>query len=139
MCAGCPIALALGNVNRGTAWCPPRLTPPSTQCSQRFGRRCLHDVHGFGRYLHAKTRGCQCVRNKVDVCHLDEQSQTWHVINVHPRLTEVNLLLGDPTKARDLLGWTPKITMTELCHMMVDADLKLAERERTLVDAGYTV
>ena len=55
------------------------------------------------------------------------------------RPTEVKLLLGDPTKARDLLGWTPKITMTELCHMMVDADLKLAERERTLVDAGYTV
>jgi GDPmannose 4,6-dehydratase len=55
------------------------------------------------------------------------------------RPTEVNLLLGDATKARDLLGWRPKVFMPELCRMMVDADLELAERERTLVDAGYAV
>jgi GDPmannose 4,6-dehydratase len=54
------------------------------------------------------------------------------------RPTEVPILQGDSSKARDLLGWKPKVTMPELCRMMIDADLELAERERTLVDAGFT-
>jgi GDPmannose 4,6-dehydratase len=49
----------------------------------------------------------------------------------------VNLLLGDASKARDLLGWKPKVGWPELVHMMVDADLRLAEQERTLVAAGH--
>lgn len=53
------------------------------------------------------------------------------------RPTEVNLLQGNPAKARDLLGWRAKITMPELARMMVDSDVRLAERERTLVEAGY--
>ena len=52
------------------------------------------------------------------------------------RPTEVNLLQGDAAKARDLLGWQPQVTFKELVHMMVDADMRLAERERTLVEAG---
>ncbi|MEK6677267.1 MAG: GDP-mannose 4,6-dehydratase [Planctomycetota bacterium] len=55
------------------------------------------------------------------------------------RPTEVNILQGDASKARDLLGWQPKVTMSELCRMMVDADMRLAEQERTLVDAGFRV
>lgn len=55
------------------------------------------------------------------------------------RPTEVALLQGDASKARNLLGWKPKVSMQELCRMMVDADMKLAERERTLVDAGFAV
>lgn len=55
------------------------------------------------------------------------------------RPTEVDILQGDATRAMTTLGWTPKITMQQLCHMMVDEDLKLAGRERTLVDAGHTV
>lgn len=55
------------------------------------------------------------------------------------RPTEVNLLQGDATKARNLLGWRPKVFLPKLVQMMVDADLKLAERERTLVDAGHDV
>ncbi len=47
----------------------------------------------------------------------------------YERPSEVDQLLGDPTKARTVLGWTPKITFKELVKMMVDADLKLAERE----------
>jgi GDPmannose 4,6-dehydratase len=39
------------------------------------------------------------------------------------RPAEVDLLIGDPAKARDTLGWTPKVTFPELVEMMVDADL----------------
>jgi GDPmannose 4,6-dehydratase len=53
------------------------------------------------------------------------------------RPTEVSVLHGDASKARNLLGWRPKVTMQELCRMMVDSDMRLAERERTLVDAGH--
>ncbi len=41
------------------------------------------------------------------------------------RPAEVDLLVGDPTKAREKLGWEPKTTLSELAKMMVDADLEL--------------
>jgi GDPmannose 4,6-dehydratase len=46
------------------------------------------------------------------------------------RPAEVDLLLGDSSKARKELGWKPKVSFTELVHMMVDADLELARREK---------
>ncbi len=55
------------------------------------------------------------------------------------RPTEVSALQGDATKARNLLGWKPKVTMSQLCQMMIEADMRLAERERTLIDAGHIV
>lgn len=48
------------------------------------------------------------------------------VIAIDPRYfrpTEVDLLIGDASKARDVLGWSPRVTFTELVEMMVDADL----------------
>ena len=41
------------------------------------------------------------------------------------RPAEVDLLVGDPTKAREVLGWKPKTSFAELVRMMVDADLDL--------------
>jgi GDPmannose 4,6-dehydratase len=55
------------------------------------------------------------------------------VIEIDPkyfRPTEVDLLLGDPSKAKAKLGWEPKVTFEGLVNMMVDADLKSAEREK---------
>lgn len=46
------------------------------------------------------------------------------------RPTEVDCLLGDPSKAKRELGWQPRLSFEQLVHMMVDADLELAERER---------
>jgi len=46
------------------------------------------------------------------------------------RPAEVDLLLADPTKARDKLGWTPKVSFPELVRRMVDSDLELAAREK---------
>ncbi len=53
------------------------------------------------------------------------------------RPTEVDVLLGDAAKARKALGWQPKVGFEELIAMMVAADMEIAEKEKTLVDAGY--
>jgi GDPmannose 4,6-dehydratase len=53
------------------------------------------------------------------------------------RPTEVDVLLGDAGKARKALGWQPKVSFEALIDMMVAADLEIAKKEKTLVDAGY--
>ena len=53
------------------------------------------------------------------------------------RPTEVDVLLGDATKARKELNWQPKVSFDQLIDMMVAADLELARKEKTLLDAGY--
>ncbi|MDX2104259.1 MAG: GDP-mannose 4,6-dehydratase [Alphaproteobacteria bacterium] len=53
------------------------------------------------------------------------------------RPAEVDYLLGDSTKARTALGWAPKVDFPTLVAMMVDHDLDLAEREKTLELAGF--
>ena len=52
------------------------------------------------------------------------------------RPAEVDILLGDPGKAKKELGWQPKVTFKELAQMMTDADMKLAEEEKILKDHG---
>ena len=54
------------------------------------------------------------------------------------RPTEVETLLGDPTKARQKLGWTPKTTFNDLVCEMVREDLKSAERDELVKKHGYT-
>ena len=53
------------------------------------------------------------------------------------RPTEVDILLGDPSKAKKLLGWEPKVDIDRLADMMVEHDLELAGQEKTLRDAGH--
>jgi GDPmannose 4,6-dehydratase len=47
----------------------------------------------------------------------------------YERPAEVELLIGDPAKAKKQLGWEPKVKFKELVAIMVDADMKLAEDE----------
>ena len=54
------------------------------------------------------------------------------------RPTEVDALLGDATKAKNLLGWQPKVSFEQLIDMMIDADMELAQKEKTLLDAGFS-
>jgi len=54
------------------------------------------------------------------------------------RLTEVDALLGDPTKAKMQLGWAPKINFKMLVKMMVEYDLQLAQEEYILIHADRT-
>lgn len=52
------------------------------------------------------------------------------LVRVNPKFyrpAEVELLIGDPAKAKNVLGWEPKTTLEELCQMMVDADLRRNE------------
>jgi len=53
------------------------------------------------------------------------------------RPTEVETLLGDPTKAKEKLGWTPKITFHELVAEMVREDYKSAKRDELVKDHGF--
>ncbi|HEY3282304.1 MAG TPA: GDP-mannose 4,6-dehydratase [Armatimonadota bacterium] len=55
------------------------------------------------------------------------------------RPSEVDYLLGDASKARDALGWEPKVDLGALVKMMVEHDLELAHQEQTLRDAGHTL
>lgn len=59
---------------------------------------------------------------------LDWQAYTRHDPRYN-RPSEVDQLLGDATKAREILGWEPKVTFKELVKMMMDADLELARKE----------
>lgn len=62
------------------------------------------------------------------------------VLEVDPvyfRPTEVELLLGDPSKAKAKLGWTPKRDLNELVEDMIDYDLKKMKKEKFLMDSGF--
>ena len=64
------------------------------------------------------------------------------LVEVDPRYfrpTEVELLQGDPSKARRLLGWQAKTTLAELCAMMVKADLEQAQRDVLCEESGCRV
>jgi GDPmannose 4,6-dehydratase len=64
------------------------------------------------------------------------------VVEIDPRYfrpAEVELLIGDPSKAKMNLGWEPKVQLPELVKMMVQDDLKLAEKEMHLKKGGYQV
>jgi GDPmannose 4,6-dehydratase len=62
------------------------------------------------------------------------------VVRVDPRYfrpTEVETLLGDPTKAREKLGWTPKTSFRELVREMVQEDYKSARRDDLVRRHGF--
>ena len=64
------------------------------------------------------------------------------ICRVDPRYfrpTEVETLLGDPTKAKKVLGWEPEITVQEMCSEMVAHDLEIAKRNVLLKSHGHSV
>ncbi len=64
------------------------------------------------------------------------------IVRVDPRYfrpAEVETLLGDPTKAKQKLGWVPEITVQEMCAEMVREDLKVAQRHALLKEHGHEV
>jgi GDPmannose 4,6-dehydratase len=64
------------------------------------------------------------------------------IVRIDPRYfrpTEVETLLGDPSKAKQKLGWVPEITAQEMCAEMVAADLAQAKQHALLMANGYSV
>ena len=64
------------------------------------------------------------------------------VVRIDPRYfrpTEVASLLGDPSKAREKLGWAPRISFEEMIAEMVREDLKEAAKERDIIKLGHRV
>lgn len=64
------------------------------------------------------------------------------LVEIDPRYfrpTEVDLLLGNPAKAKEKLGWTPKVTFEELVKMMVARDFADAQKDALMKEEGYTV
>ena len=64
------------------------------------------------------------------------------IVRIDPRYfrpTEVETLLGDPSKAKQKLGWVPEITVQQMCHEMVASDLQDARRHALLKANGYIV
>jgi GDPmannose 4,6-dehydratase len=64
------------------------------------------------------------------------------VVRIDPRYfrpTEVETLLGDPSKAKQKLGWVPEISVQQMCHEMVSSDLQEAQRQSFLKSNGYQV
>lgn len=75
----------------------------------------------------------------VEQTGTDQHGKT--IVRVDPRYfrpTEVETLLGDPTKAREKLGWVPKTSFEELVAEMVREDLKSAERDELVKKHGFT-
>jgi GDPmannose 4,6-dehydratase len=82
--------------------------------------------------MHSVREFCQAVFGLLDLDwerHVDTDPR-------YLRPAEVDLLLGDAAKAREVLDWKPRTSFEELVEMMVEADLALARQERALVDAG---
>lgn len=64
------------------------------------------------------------------------------VVAVDPRYfrpTEVELLIGDPTKSKKQLGWEPKYDLQMMCSEMVAADIELFRRDQLLKEAGFEI
>jgi GDPmannose 4,6-dehydratase len=62
------------------------------------------------------------------------------IVKVDPRYfrpAEVETLLGDPSKAKEKLGWEPKITVEEMCSEMVESDLTIAKKRSILINHGF--
>ncbi len=79
----------------------------------------------------------------VKSCNSDFAFKTGQeVVAIDPnyfRPTEVDLLIGDPGKAKQKLGWEPKCTLPELVKEMVAADIELFQKDKMLKEAGYDI
>ncbi len=69
--------------------------------------------------------------HKEDLNHLTPGAVAVVIDPRYYRPTEVELLIGDPTKAREKLGWSPKTSFEELVEIMIQGDLTLAQQEKS--------
>ena len=90
--------------------------------------------HGEGKYEKGIVVSCSNPDYQVE--------KGKEVVVVDPRYfrpTEVDLLIGDATKAKDKLGWVPEYTLDSLVKEMMSSDLKLMTKDQYLRDGGYNI
>jgi GDPmannose 4,6-dehydratase len=77
----------------------------------------------------------------LDECGIDKKTGKIlvQVDDRYFRPTEVDLLLGDPKKAKEKLGWRPTVTFSELVAMMIREDFAAAQKDLLCLDNGYCV
>ncbi len=74
---------------------------------------------------HSVREFCELAFGRVGLDYRDHVTQDERFM----RPAEVDLLVGDPTRAREVLGWKPEVDFSGLVHMMVDADMELVARQ----------
>ena len=92
------------------------------------------EFEGHGIEEVAKVVNCSNAKYQIPVGQI--------VLRIDPkyfRPTEVDLLLGDPTKAQTKLGWKPKYNLDSLIEDMMSADLELFKRDKYLKEGGHAV
>jgi GDPmannose 4,6-dehydratase len=90
----------------------------------------------------AKVLGIDIIWQGTGVEEIGTDQQGNVIVKVDPRYfrpTEVDTLLGDPTKAKQKLGWVPKTTFDELVTEMVLADFRSAQRDQLVKSNGFPV
>ena len=90
------------------------------------------EFEGEGVHEKAKVVGCNNPEYQVEIGQ--------EVLAVDPdyfRPTEVDLLIGDASKAKEKLGWVPKHSLKDLVKDMMDSDLQLFKKQQTLSDSGF--
>ncbi len=75
----------------------------------------------------------------LDLSHLKLQDEVVGVDERYFRPTEVDLLLGDPKKAEEKLGWSREYDLQDLVHDMMESDLKLMRKDEYLKSGGYRI
>ena len=90
------------------------------------------EFKGEGAYEVALIKKCSNSKYQLEVGK--------EVLAIDPRYyrpTEVDLLIGDPSKAKEKLGWTPELTLEDLVDDMMQSDLKLFEKDKYLQEGGH--
>lgn len=106
----------------------------------RWEGKGLEEVGYWRQTLSPYKDDCISITSSINGYGRDQEEKP--IVRVDPRYfrpTEVETLLGDATKARQKLGWYPKISFQELVSEMVREDLKAAERDELVKKHGYNV
>jgi GDPmannose 4,6-dehydratase len=75
----------------------------------------------------------------TDSCDIREGDTVIEIDKRYFRPTEVDLLIGDASKAKEKLGWKPKYSLDEMIQEMVDADIELFKKDKLLKDSGFNI
>ena len=114
-------------------------TGKTTSVREFFRLSCLEaglEVEFSGKGIDEKAFVVNCtnpefnVQKKKPIMSIDER---------YFRPSEVDLLIGDPTKAKEKLGWTPKYDLNMLVKEMMASDIELFRKDKYLKEGGHNV